>query len=427
MRLTFTSILALSAAPAALGHTWIEQLRNVNSKGEYVGEYGYPRGMVSKTDPTFTGFSMNWELPHSENVTGGPYISASTTLCHPDQRKQVQSQEKYPRLKATPGGYMAMRYQENGHITKPDNQIGKPKKGGTVYVYGTTQPKEDEKLVDVLRWSQDGQGGDKRGVLLGMNDYDDGRCYEVNETPVSQERRKFAPNYAMGQVSDAPGNYPFFCETNAALPKDAPSGKPYTIYWVWQWNTMPDMDPGLPKGKDEYYTTCIDVDVVDVIAQDVKAQFALGPQQDANSKAVKGFASRKALKTDPIAFEMGPVFSSNPTATGSSPPATQSAQPPQTTLATRSISAPSSNQPGAPQVPTITSLPGGKPPSTQSQAPGAKPTDGPDDDNIVRITVTQRFTVTAPVAGVPTASARNKRTEYIARHGAKFRGVSFSD
>lgn len=397
-------LLALSAVPAVMGHTWIEQLRNINDKGDFVGEYGYARGMVSKTDAGFNGDSMNWELPRSDNITGGPYISASTKLCHPSQRKQVQSADNYPRLQAVPGGFMAMRYMENGHVSLPNNQLGKPENGGTVFVYGTTEPKEDEKLVDVLRWTKDGAGGDKRGVLLALNDFDDGRCYEKNSSPLSLERQKSDPNFAMGQVSDGPGNFPLFCETNAALPKDAQTGKPYTLYWVWQWNTVAGVDPGLPTGKDEYYTTCIDVDVVDTFAKDVEKEFALGPQQDAMSVAVQAFASRTAIITDPIAHEMGPVFNSTPTATGGAP------GPSQSTLITSKVAN------------TMTELPG-------------TPTSAPGNDNVVTVTETQVVTVTAEVTQHITARAASAAAathvahvaNHKANHKAKFRGRFIRD
>ncbi|KMU90439.1 hypothetical protein CIHG_08249 [Coccidioides immitis H538.4] len=47
-----------------------------------------------------------------------------------------------------------------------------------------------------------------------------------------------------------------------ALPKKVPTDKPYTLYWVWDWPTAPNVDSGLPKGKAEIYTTCMDVDIV---------------------------------------------------------------------------------------------------------------------------------------------------------------------
>ena len=319
-RFFITTLATLVVAPLAMGHTWIEQLRNVNDKGEYVGEYGYPRGMISKTDTGYTGDSMNWLLPVQPKV----FIDETSPLCHTSQTKQEQSSDKYPRLQAVPGGFVAMRYMENGHVTMvdPATGLGKPEKGGTVFVYGTTSPKEDEKLVDVLRWTMDGSGGDKRGALLATNDFDDGRCYEVNSTPTSEERRVSDPNFAMGQVADGPGNYPLFCETNVQVPKNATSGKPYTFYWVWQWNTAPNVDPGLPTGKDQYYTTCMDVDVSSgdaALKADAESKFALGPQQDAMSVAVADFASRTAIMTDALQGEVGPVFTGSATATAGAP------------------------------------------------------------------------------------------------------------
>ncbi|KAF1930562.1 uncharacterized protein M421DRAFT_418864 [Didymella exigua CBS 183.55] len=380
-----TTLAALAVAPLAMGHTWIEQLRNVDAKGNYVGEYGYPRGMISKTDEGYTGDSMNWLLPVQPKV----FIDNTSPLCHTSQTKQEQSSDKYPRLQAVAGGFIAMRYMENGHVTMvdPATGLGKPEKGGTVFVYGTTTPKEDEKLVDVLKWTQDGSGGDARGALLAANDFDDGRCYEVNNTPTSQERRVSDPNFAMGQVADGePGNYPLFCETNVQVPKNVTQGKAYTVYWVWQWNTAPNVDPGLPDGKDQYYTTCIDVDIGSAdtaLAADAESKYALGPQQDAMSIAVADFASRTAIMTDPLQGEVGPIFGSA-TATGA--PATSGA--PANSSSALSVPVASPTAPALTQVtniPTMTSRP--------SAAPA--PTSSAGDDNAVTVTDIVYITVTA--------------------------------
>jgi hypothetical protein len=414
--------LALLAAPLALGHSWIEQMRVIDESGNYVGEYGYPRGFKSKNAKGYNSETdMNYLLPPIKQQP--PFIRADNLLCHPNQRKPTQS-ENFPRLQATPGSWVALRYAENGHVSNPSAQNGhvpgqldkgRREKGGSIFIFGTTEPKEEEKIVDVLRWTKDGQGGDRRGVLLAVNNYDDGRCYEIN--PVTGDRQKQFPNFAEGQaVEGAPGNFPLMCESNAQLPKDAPSGKPYTLYWVWQWPMEPGQVKDFPKGKDEYYTTCMDVDVVDALQQTGQLQFALQPQ-DAMSKAVQEFRSRTALITDPIQGEVGPFFSegggigSQPTPTGGAP---QVSQPPTsatpsgapTTMVT-SVSAPPS---GSPEIPTLTQRPGEEP--SASPAPG-------EDDDVVRITVTERITVTAPVV-TPTAPAQ-KRSNLVTRHGARFR------
>ena len=53
-----------------------------------------------------------------------------------------------------------------------------------------------------------------------------------------------------------------WCQQDIALPANAPSGQPYTLYWVWDWPTAPGVDPGVPNGKQELYTTCMDVDII---------------------------------------------------------------------------------------------------------------------------------------------------------------------
>jgi hypothetical protein len=84
-------------------------------------------------------------------------------------------------LEAAPGDYIAIMHLENGHTTLPHNQPNKPRNRGTIYFYGTTQPKEQEKLFDVhLLWNKQGTGGDKRGKLLATRNYDDGQCYQPN-------------------------------------------------------------------------------------------------------------------------------------------------------------------------------------------------------------------------------------------------------
>ncbi|KAF1952843.1 hypothetical protein CC80DRAFT_478591 [Byssothecium circinans] len=471
--LRMAALAGLSLARVAAGHSWVEQLRNINDKGEYVGEYGYARGMVAKTDPGFDGNSMNYLLPQ-EKEKSNPWIGEESILCHPNQRKAKQSSEKYPRLQAVPGKFIAMRYVENGHTTllEDSTNVPKPKAGGTIFVYGTTKPKEDEKLVDVLQWTQDGQGGDKRGFVVGMNNFDDGRCYEMPRPELAtkwfKERQKKYPNFAMGQASDnAPGNMGLFCETDVKIPEDAKTGQPLTLYWVWQWNTMPGKDPTLPTGKSQYYTTCIDVDVVDTFKQDAKPKYPLG-QQDAMSKAPADFASRTALYTNPIKAEPGPYFSKMGLGSGSG----SSAAPAPPAAGTPSAPAAGSSKPAAAPttLSTITSAAGSKPstvadtkPSTAagtkpSTAAGSKPsapagskptspaagnddipmmstrpgrlqpTDAPaspsgkgnDKNDAVTVTDVIMVTVTAPAA---TATPRARRD---VRHGAKFRGTSTS-
>jgi hypothetical protein len=234
------------------------------------------------------------------------------------------------------------------------------------------------------------------------------------------------PNYALGQAVDgAPGNYPLFCETDVQLPETAELGKPYTVYWVWQWNTVAgSVDPSYPNGKDEYYSTCIDVDVSpkDVaLTADAEVQFDLGPQQDAMTIAVSDFSSRTAIMTDVRQGEVGPIFSGAPTGTPSGAPPTTTPSATGGTPAASSI-VPSLSG-GGPFLNSTAPAPTGIP--ILNERPGVIPTSLAGVSDIVTITDTILVTVTAPAASHPPASAVTPRAAHGVRHinGAKFRGM----
>ncbi len=285
-------LFALAAlAGQALGHTWIEQM-SVIKDGMYTGDYGYPRGYVARTDPGFSGQSNVYILPPAS--AGRSRIADPDLLCHESQRT-AKNTDNYPRLTAAPGSWMAMRYTENGHVTLPETTVGKPENGGTVYVFATTEPKEDEKLTEVLKWTADGSGGDKRGRLLTAQDYDDGRCYQINPSANSKSRQEaFAKAYPDQPIANAEQ----WCETDVNLPKDLETGKTLTVYWVWSWPTMPGIDPNLPDGKDEYYTNCADIEIAAALPE-VQAKNAHSlVQQDPQTAAVPGYESRTAVNPE---------------------------------------------------------------------------------------------------------------------------------
>lgn len=289
--LTLALILAV---PLASAHSWVEQFSLIGANGTYTSTYGYPRNYVARTDPGFA--SLDYLVPQLS--TGRARINASDLLCHPSQRVATQA-PAYPRLTVAPGSAVAMKYLENGHVTLPQNQAGKPPSSGPVFVFGTLSPHPDEKLADVLAWTADGKGGDTRGRLLGANNFDDGRCHQLNSGAISLARKQQFPN----PISSQPGtNVEQWCETDIVLPAAGSPlmqpGKPLTIYWVWAWTTAPGVDPGLPTGKDEYYTTCSDFDVVAGPLADAPVKGTL-VQQDPQTAAVSDWASRTAITSTP--------------------------------------------------------------------------------------------------------------------------------
>ena len=171
-------------------------------------------------------------------------------------------------------------------------------------MFGTQQPHHDEALCDVLHWTRDGIGGDHRGLLLTSQSFDDGRCYQLGNGAALETSRKLeVPNPMPGQ----PGSeHELLCGTDVQIPGDVHIGKPYTLYWVWQWPNASGIDPGLPDGRDEYYTSYVDVNVTSNLQPEQAEQLLI--QQDPMTRSRARFQSRNTLVTDPLALYSVPLF-----------------------------------------------------------------------------------------------------------------------
>lgn len=310
----FRYLMTLSALVATLiiptsAHTWIEEYQVIGPNGSYIGDRGFSRGYIARTDPDFDGsFNSEYLLPPADAVmpdgTIRLRINSTDPVCRPSQQTSNYTNPDYPMLKAAPGDYVAMKYLENGHVTLPWTLQGKPAYGGTVYVFGTTTPITNEMLVDVMKWNTEGTGGNGRGRLLAKQNFDDGRCHQLNDCTNSVERQGPWPNSTPG----LPGSVnELWCETDVKLPDDLQSGK-YTTYWVWQWPTAPGKDCGLPEGKDEWYTTCADHEIIAPGADDF-IKLADAPatntlvMEGVTTIAVATYKERTAHTTYPIALD----------------------------------------------------------------------------------------------------------------------------
>ncbi|KIW54583.1 hypothetical protein PV05_06933 [Exophiala xenobiotica] len=297
----------LAAAPLASAHSWVEQMMVIAPNGTLAGMPGFARGNVLRSSPGFGDPTMVNLIPPDGRTVN--QILPSDLMCKSTQTSQTQT-DGSPRLQAAPGSAVALRYQENGHVTLPDNQPGKPQNRGTVYVYGTTNPSPDDSFLAIHRvWNADGTGGDGRGVLLSTQNFDDGQCYQTNGGTISTQRQA-----QYGHTFDDLMGNDLWCQQDIQLPSDAPSGKPYTLYWVWDWPTMPGT-AGFPDGKQEIYTTCMDVDIVDDIGV------------ESFSQASVSYAAGQPLDNAAVSAELADI--ANPTAvTGSTIPFSASATGP---------------------------------------------------------------------------------------------------
>ena len=65
----------------------------------------------------------------------------------------------FPQLQVILGAYIAMKYLKNGYVTLLQNQLGKPRAAGIVFIFKTTQLSDYKILMDVLQWMVDSTSG----------------------------------------------------------------------------------------------------------------------------------------------------------------------------------------------------------------------------------------------------------------------------
>ncbi len=232
----------------------------VAPNGTMIGSPGYERshavrGQVREDD-------IVWLLPPNGRPDG-KIIRLDDKIAKPVQRSLDSSSYsgQFGMVKAAPGDFVALQYQENGHVTLPAINPYKTLNAGTVYVYGTTNNDlTNTNLVDVhLSWTADGNGGDKKGRLIATRNYDDGQCYQINSDVTSAVRQASYPKHA-----EDPMGGDLWCQTDIQIPDDISVGQVYTVIWVWDWPTMSEIGVPVPpasynanstKSKGPYVTT----------------------------------------------------------------------------------------------------------------------------------------------------------------------------
>lgn len=247
-------------------HSYVVEVRKI-SNGTFFGAPGYPRAygivqtlrnisllecLLRQVDPSSSLYDdqMTYLLPLDQRVS----LTDQDLICKSTQSLGSQS-SNYPYLRARPGDEIALRYRENGYISKPI--LEKPS-FGAVSVYGTGKPRESDTIVEIHHiWNANNTGGDQRGRLLWRQSFDDGSCYEKNESGLSAIRE------ASGQPPhDEIDGASLACKVIVRIPDDVPTKTMYTLYWVWDWPSVGNVGGKEAVLKDELYTTCIDIQIV---------------------------------------------------------------------------------------------------------------------------------------------------------------------
>lgn len=250
MRSTFSLPVAVAAIwllafSAVNAHTWVEKVYRIASNGTFVDPAGYPRNFIPRTQAFNETDALN-QIP-----VAGQEVTEQTLMCKGTKGVQPAG---YPSLAAAPKDIVALTYEENGHVTGFTTKAGKPAGRGTVFVYGTTQSLPTDTYLGIHRvWNTEGTGGDKRGKLIAVQPFDDGRCFQAQsgkgQTTTDAERQA-AINF--------PPNTELPCQTDVTLPTDIGTSGTYSLYWVWEWPTL--YSNGAIQ-TNESYTSCIDINL----------------------------------------------------------------------------------------------------------------------------------------------------------------------
>ncbi|CAJ2502157.1 Uu.00g095510.m01.CDS01 [Anthostomella pinea] len=128
---TLLLILAISI-PLILTYSWVKQLVRIASNGTMIALAGFIRGYVGHTEPGFNDAENTYLLP-SNGRPDGKVIHSDDRICKATQQVSNYS-ENYPMLHVAPGDLVALRYQENSHVTlTKSNTNVKPDKSGIMY------------------------------------------------------------------------------------------------------------------------------------------------------------------------------------------------------------------------------------------------------------------------------------------------------
>ncbi|KAF2197897.1 hypothetical protein GQ43DRAFT_379920, partial [Delitschia confertaspora ATCC 74209] len=168
-------------------HSWIEQAY-VTIDGTIIGQPGFPRGNVLRTSSSFTDMAMTYLLPPNGRTPS--IVLPSDPICKETQRTWNQTIGS-PSLVAHANDTILLLYQENGHVTKL-NEDPRHNASGLIYVYGTSESTPTDTLKSIHKeWTYNEyiQSEGSHG-LMALTGFDDKHCYQNNDSPLTWSRKK---------------------------------------------------------------------------------------------------------------------------------------------------------------------------------------------------------------------------------------------
>ncbi|KAI1401438.1 hypothetical protein F4819DRAFT_486583 [Hypoxylon fuscum] len=279
-------LVVLGALNAVSAHSWVEQVRKIDSTGAFTGPVGYPIGFKNRT-ADFSDLDVQNKILDTK---------PNPAVCKP----KANAYASLNRLTASAGDSVALIYQENGHVTQPF-LTPRPYRDGLVSVYGTLQHEDSDGINDVLNsWTADGKGGNGKGQLLATHYYDDGQCYQ-------NAGKDFAIKVYADRYKEF-GLDELFCQTDFKLPDNLPETGTYTVMWVWDWPLIVSDT----MNTTEIYTSC--------------AEIQLGPKTDQSTQAIK-FNKNNPINSAAISSQLETQFEATGLGIGTNPPASATGMP----------------------------------------------------------------------------------------------------
>ncbi|KAI0178558.1 hypothetical protein GGR52DRAFT_532590 [Hypoxylon sp. FL1284] len=280
------SLAILAACRAVNAHSWVEEVRKIDLSGAFEGQVGYPMHYVNRTPTPPNVF--NDHLAQNQILD----LKPNPAVCKP---KNGAYANNVNRLTASAGDYVALMYQENGHVTQPFI-TPRPYRDGLVSIYGTMHHEDSDGINDVLNsWTADGKGGNGKGKLLATHYYDDGQCYQ--NAGKNFGIKIYAERYQKYGLPE------LYCQSDLQLPEDLPETGTYTLMWVWDWPLILSDT----QNTTEIYTSC--------------AEITLEPRKSNNTVQAMDFSKSNSVNSAGISSQLLNMYEATGLGIGTNAPA----------------------------------------------------------------------------------------------------------
>ena len=192
----------------------------------------------------------------SSNERQARAILLTDRICMSTQQTHNQTENNLA-LRASVEAHVALRYQKNDHITLTQNNSSEKLSLGTISIYETTVSRPQNSMLKIHDvWNSIDRGEDRRGRLLFTQNFDDGRCYQINDNFLFKKRQQ-----KYSHASDSLQEQNLWCKIIVILSLDLVPDNLYTLYWIWDWSTVAGTS-SLSFEQIQLYTTCLDVMIV---------------------------------------------------------------------------------------------------------------------------------------------------------------------